>query len=42
MHIFQLQHYDTWSQPQEKDLKEHKYVEVKKHPTEEWIGQPGN
>ena len=38
MHIFRPQHYKTWSQPQEKIWKDHKYMEVKEHPTKEWMG----
>ena len=42
-HIYiRPQCYETWRQPQEKIWKDHKYMEVKEHPTKEWIGQQGN
>lgn len=42
MHIFRPQGCEIWSQPQEKIMKDHKYMEAKEHPTKEWMGQSGN
>ena len=38
MHIFRPQLSETWSQPQEKNWKDHKHMEVKEHTTKEWMG----
>ena len=37
MHIFRPQSYKIWSQPQEKDWKDYRYMEVKEHPTKKWM-----
>ena len=42
MHIFRWQCYETLNQSQEKILKAPKHMEVKEHPTKEWIDQLGN
>ena len=40
MHIFRPQHYETWSQPQEKMWKDHKYMEIKEQPIKnQWVNQ---
>ena len=35
VHVFRPQCYETQNQPQEKIWKDHKYLEIKEHPTEE-------
>ena len=38
MHALRPQCYETWNQPKEKVWKTSKSMEVKEHPTKEWMG----
>ena len=42
MYIFWPQHHEPWGQPQEKIWKDHEYMEIRQHTTNESMGQPGN